>query len=268
VMSNGFRPMSFSAFSKRLDWAEKQTNLSLYTAIDFQTLNWINTPELQNIPEAEANLLKLLGLLAGELKDKNLAGYINNRRLKKTYEKLNVPKIISELGMEDEILRDEGYMWMGPIRGGFHYDEEANIYVQLSGESDVFLIPPSHVNLYTNGLRHKDLPSREELEHDLHVRKVPFHFLHMKPGNAITFPGRGFHLFVAQSINRLAVNLFFLPRWKKMMYDDADWYTSEFKYPLGPERLALRQLWARTFVRLYEELGEAVIYMGQKNEYI
>merc|ERR1712048_648318 len=99
------------------------------------------------------------------------------RRLKKLYSQM--PDFAKVLDLQEDIFRDEGYLWMGPVRGGFHYDEEANIYIQLSGESDVFLIPQGHVDIFTSGLRHKNLPRREELESDPIMRKVPFHLFRL-----------------------------------------------------------------------------------------
>jgi len=231
-----------------------------------------NSLEISREPRPDINRT-----LAGELfrasnhqlsPSKCSVAYANNRRLRSFYERVDVPGMLRATGLQDEVLRDEGYLWMGPIRGAFHFDEEPNIYVQLSGASDVFLIPPSHVDIYTRGARFRDLPSREELLRDPVLKTVPIILFRMRPGDAVTFPGRTFHLFVAQTQDRLAVNFFFLPRWRRLECSADDWYSREAREPRGLERLALRQLWARSFVRLYEETGRGIIFMGEKNEYI
>ncbi|CAK0882820.1 unnamed protein product [Prorocentrum cordatum] len=157
---------------------------------------------------------------------------------------------------------------MGPVRGGFHYDEEPNVYLQVSGESDVLLVHPDYVRAFSAGLRSRQPPSLADLARDPFLRQIPTHFFHMRPGDAVTFPGGTYHMVMAQTFDRLALNFFFMPKWRKLEVLDHDWYSSERRGPLGDERLALRQLWARTLVRLYEDTGKAVIYMGEKNEYL
>eukprot|EP00415_Alexandrium_ostenfeldii_P003568 UN3568 len=71
---------------------------------------------------------------------------------------------------------------------------------------------------------------------------------------------------MAQTHDRIALNWFFIPGWRKMEYNPADWYSIEAKR--SRKRLALRQLWARTLTRMYEDTGKGIVYMGTKLEYI
>jgi len=173
------------------------------------------------------------------------------------------------MGLEDDIFRTEGYFWIGSVRGGFHYDEEANVYVQLSGESDVILIPQNYTDYTSGGVRHLgSIFCKKVQEQYNHTKNIPMHVFRLKPGDAITFPGRTYHWFLAQTPDRLALNFFFIPKWRRMEYHDADWYSQEAKPKNGLQRLAVRQLWARSFVRLYNETDKGIIFMGMKNEYI
>jgi len=264
ILSNGCKPRSLSNFADMHSSVEPLSPRPLISLADNMAITHGNpdvsvgaATALHNAAPKGSNPL---------LKDRCEVGYINNKRMKQMYKML--PNLTKEMGMEDEVLREEGYLWMGPVRGGFHYDEEANVYIQLSGESDTFLIPQSHVDMFSQGQRNKNLPRREEVEMDPWMKRVPFHLHRLKPGEGLVFPGRTFHLFLAQSYNRLAINFFFMPKWRKMEYTKYDWYSQVAAEPQGTARLALRQLWARTLVRLYEETGKGVIFMGEKNEYI
>jgi len=185
------------------------------------------------------------------------AGYINARRLPQLYKKL--PDITKRIGIDKDVLRTETLFWMGGTPGGLHYDEEQNFYVQLTGETFAFVVPPNFTDYFLGGERHPH-------EFPLHNKEVPIFLIHMKPGDGLVFPGRTYHHFFAQSPSRLSLNWFFVPKWRAMEYHEADWYHKEAKESL--ERLAVRQHWARTFSRLYDDTGKGVVFMGNKLEYI
>jgi len=192
------------------------------------------------------------------------AGYVNTRRLKRLYEKL--PDVTKLAGLESQVLRTQSYLWMGPLRGGFHYDEEANIYVQMTGESDVWLVHQNYTNPVSGGRRTFDPPSREALAKDPFLREIPWHVFRLKPGDGIVFPAYNYHLVCSQSADRVALNFFYFPRFRRMEYSEVDWYAQEAKRHRGVERLAVRQLWMRTFARLWDERGISVVFNAGKNE--
>lgn len=194
------------------------------------------------------------------------AGYLHTRRMPRLHASL--PDVAKELGMEDEILRVQSFLWMGAVRGGFHYDEEANVYIQLVGEADVWLLPQNYTNPLLGGARRAELPSEEQLRSDPLWKEVPLHLLRLKPGEGVTFPSFTYHLVCAQSVERVALNFFFMPKWRKMEFSAADWYPQEAKRPHGLERLAIRQLWARSFARLWDEKKRGLIVNAHKNEYL
>merc|ERR1712083_910621 len=107
--------------------------------------------------------------------------------------------------------------------------------------------------------RHPPYPTYQYLTADPYIRTVPIHLIHLRPGDGLTFSGRTYHGVHALTHDRVALNFFFVPRWRKMEYTQASWYTKEAAASL--ERLALRQLWARSFSRLYDESGKGVIFM-------
>jgi len=195
-------------------------------------------------------------------------GYIHTRRLPRFHEQL--PELEGPMGIKEDVLRAQSMLWMGTTPGGFHFDEEANVYVQLTGESFAFLVPQNFTDVMTGGQRHpwksEGLPSRSMLAADPLLREIPIYFVHLRPGDGITLQGRAYHRFMAQTQDRIALNWFFMPRWRHMEYTPADWYSREAQRSLP--RLALRQLWARTLVRLWDEAGKGVIYMGTKLEYL
>jgi len=195
-------------------------------------------------------------------------GYVHTRRMPRFHGKL--PEIEGPLGIADEVLRAQSMVWFGPTPGGFHFDEEANVYVQLSGESFAFIAPQNFTDTMTGSIRHpwgsKGLPSRATIEADPVLKEIPIYFVHLRPGDALTVQGRAYHRFMAQTQDRVSLNWFFIPRWRRMEYTPADWYSKEAAR--SRTRLALRQLWARTLVHVYERHGKGLIYMGTKLEYL
>ncbi|CAK0897912.1 unnamed protein product [Prorocentrum cordatum] len=254
VRSDGCRPVSFAAFAERNAQLVRRGARTAISAARGAAVF------------GEGSVNALMSNHSREDRQYCSVGYINSRRLGKLH--AGLPDLVRGLGLEREVLRQQSFLWMGPVRGGFHYDEEPNVYVQVSGESDLLLIHPDYVKAYSAGLRIRQPPSLAELAKDPFLRRIPMHLFHMKPGEAVTFPGGTYHMILAQTFDRLAVNFFFMPTWRKLEVLDSDWYSSERREPGGNERLALRQLWARTLVRLYEETGKGVIFMGEKLEYL
>merc|ERR1712187_364702 len=97
------------------------------------------------------------------------------------------------------------------------------------------------------------------LEQDKYYKQMEVHLIHMRPGDGITLPSFAYHSVHAPDPKRISLNFFFIPKWRKMEYTPNNWYTAEAKRSL--ERLALRQLWARSFAQLYEKTGSGIVYM-------
>lgn len=260
VLANGCKPTSLQQFGKVNSDALQRGARVAWSLADAQAIS-------RDPPDINLSLAAEVDSVAhSQEQGQCQVGYIHTRRVPLLHERL--PNVAAALGLEEEVLRTESFVWMGPIRGGFHYDEEANVYVQLSGESDVFLVPQNFTDKVSGGMRRFELPSREMLERDTRWKGIPLHMIRLKPGDGLTFPGRTFHLFLAQTYDRVAVNFFFLPKFRQMEYTEADWYAREARAPQGEARLAVRQLWARAFVRLYEKTGKGIVFMGEKNEYL
>lgn len=220
---------------------------------------------LEPLPDVSAEQRRTIDSKRGVGIDYCDTAYVNTRRMPRLHASL--PDLPKTLGMEDDILRVVSYLWMGALRGGFHYDEEANVYVQLVGEADVWLIPQNYTIPATGGSRIMNPPSQRVLETDPFWKQVPFHVFRIGPGQGVTFPASTYHLFCAQSPERVAINFFFIPKWRRMEYHAADWYHQEARRPVGGlQRLALRQLWARSFARLWDERGRSLIWNAGKNE--
>jgi len=194
--------------------------------------------------------------------------YINTKRLPAFHKKL--PTVERPMGLEDDVLRSQSQLWLGATAGGFHYDEEANVYIQLSGDTFAFLVPQNYTDVFTGSRRHpwgsSGLPNRDMLKKDPYLKTIPVYLTHLKPGDGITLHGKTYHRFVAQTHDRISLNWFFIPAWRKMEYNPADWYTQEAA--LNLQRLAVRQLWARTLARLWDEQQTGIIFMGTKLEYL
>merc|ERR1712217_266608 len=175
--------------------------------------------------------------------------------------------------MGDDVLRSESFLWLGNVHmpihyvgtQSLHYDEEPNFYVHLSGEMNLVVIHPNFTDVSFGGSRHPSMPSFESYKSDPYLKQVPFHLVRMRPGDGITFPSRAYHWASAVKHDRVALNFFFIPKWRRMEYVASDWYSREAEKSL--ERLAMRQLWARTLSRLYDDTGKAIIFMGTKLEY-
>merc|ERR1712226_409719 len=99
------------------------------------------------------------------------------------------------------------------------------VYIQIKGESDVMLIPQNHTETSFGAHRHPTAPSLEAIRSDPYLKNVPLVVFHMSPGDGLVFPGRTYHVFGAQTIDRVALNFFFIPRWRKMEYMKEDWYS-------------------------------------------
>lgn len=211
----------------------------------------------------------LEGVQHGIAAQTSISGFSNTKRLPKFSGKL--PNIAAAMGLEDDVLRSESFLWLGNVHmpihyvgtQGLHYDEEPNFYVHLSGEMNLVVIHPNFTDVAFGGSRHPSMPRFDEP--DPYLARVPLHLVRMRPGDGITFPGRAYHWASAVKYDRVALNCFFIPRWRRMEYLESDWYSREAR--ASPVRLALRQLWARTLARLYDETGRAIIFMGTKLEY-
>mmetsp|Transcript_91293 Transcript_91293/g.212352 ORF Transcript_91293/g.212352 Transcript_91293/m.212352 type:complete len:426 (-) Transcript_91293:80-1357(-) len=220
----------------------------------------------EQVPDINLGLRTQLEMRKGVSVEHCDTGYLNVRRIPRFYERL--PDLPKAMGLENDVLRVQSYLWMGALRGGFHYDEEANIYVQLTGEADVWLIPQNYTLQTSGGTRTWNPPSTAALEQDPYLKELPFHLFRLRPGDGVLFPAFSYHLVCAQSPERVALNFFFMPRWRRMEYSEADWYSQEAKRPLGLERLAVRQLWIRSLARLWDEKGRGLIVNAGKNEYL
>merc|ERR1712110_1319788 len=143
---------------------------------------------------------------------------------------------------------------------------EPNVYVQLRGETDVLLIPQNFSDVSFGSMRLAHMPALDDVKQDPWWRKIAVPICHLSPGDGVTFPGHTYHMFATGDTERIAMNFFFIPRWRKMEYTPYDWYSVESSESM--ERLALRQLWARSFVRLYEDTGLGPIFIGAKLEYL
>jgi len=196
------------------------------------------------------------------------AGYVHTRRLPEFHKKL--PEVEKLMGIEEDVLRGQSMLWLGATAGGFHYDEEANVYVQLSGETFAFLVPQNYTDAFTGAVRHPwssaGLPGWQELERDPWLKNVPIYLVHLRPGDGITLQSRTYHRFMAQTADRVSLNWFFIPKWRKMEYNPSDWYAQEAERSL--ERLAMRQLWARSLKKVFDDTGRGLVYMGTKLEYL
>lgn len=195
-------------------------------------------------------------------------GYVHTRRLPSLHEKL--PDIEGPMGIKEDVLRGQSMLWLGATSGGFHYDEEANVYLQLSGETFAFLVPQNYTDVMTGSNRHPwgsmGLPGLDALEADPYLKEIPIYLVRLLPGDGLTLQGRTYHRFMAQTQDRISLNWFFIPKWRRMEYTPADWYSKEAARSLP--RLAVRQLWARTLARMWDEARRGVILMGGKLEYL
>jgi len=200
------------------------------------------------------------------------SGYVNTKRLPKFFSEL--PDTAEKLGVKDDVLRSQSFLWLGvsgplhPFDPPFpiHYDEEPNVYVQVSGEIIMLLIPPSYTDFTFGGFRHPSLPALEETMASGIAPQVPVHLIRLRPGQGVTFPGRTYHSIMVPKMDRISLNFFYIPRWRRMEYTPSDWYSQEASRSL--ERLAVRQLWAKTLSRMYDTTGRGIVFMGQKLEYI
>lgn len=202
--------------------------------------------------------------------------YVNTKRMPKFFERL--PDVAEKLQLKPHVTRTESFLWMGKVMpnlhwfstdrapGALHFDEESNFYIQVTGVTQYVVIPLNFTEVSFGATRHPGYPTFQELEQDPYFRNVTLHLITLKPGDGLTFPGMAYHSVHPLVHDRVALNFFFVPGWRQMEHTPMNWYSKEADRSL--KRLALRQLWARSFARAWDDEGRGMFAMGEKLEYL
>lgn len=165
--------------------------------------------------------------------------------------------------------RAEGQIIMGHANGDTHWDEQDNIFVQVSGVSVVFAVDAEYSNAIGGdekwSFKSSGLTVFEWLYSD-EVRKtaIPWYYMVLGPGDAIAIPSRAFHA-VYGAHNRASIQTFLEPTFQGMRFGTNK---NSYWYMESDLRQALRNLYFKTLARLWETRGMGLVAQGGIIEYL
>jgi len=194
-----------------------------------------------------------------------MASRIALRRLPKY---IDEEAMLSKLGLVEGVERPEGQIIMGHAMGDTHWDEQDNIFIQVSGVSAVFGVPADYADAVDGGTKSAKstgLNWDDWLKAD-QVRRtaIPWYYMVLKPGDGIAIPSRALHA-VYGGHNRASLQTFLEPEYKGMR-----WGTNEhsYWYKESDTRQAVRNLIFKTVGRLWETRRVGIVAQGGIIEYL
>jgi len=180
---------------------------------------------------------------------------------------IDVHSLAAALGLGEQVEHAHNFLWMGASPGGIHSDIQDNVLVQITGTSDVFLVPANcslALDLSTS-IAHASVTSDwiRQQEADF-----PFFLVRLRPGDGLAIPSNTMHTVLSQDPGRIGMNFFLEPRHGRMQWPGAP--ANFFNYaPRG--RLAMRTLWVKAVKDLWErrEAGTPSFIMhGERQEIV
>jgi len=160
-------------------------------------------------------------------------------------------------------------LWMGQQKGGFHYDHQDNVLIQLTGVADVLVLPPACIGSYVPPQKCDFMKwQTKERKHPKgdHFR-APFYHIRMRSGEGLVIPSMAQHRVISQGTGRIALNAFMEPAFKKMAWPEKT-APANFWRRQRPAIAAMRVLWLRTLRHLWETRNISMVMHTERNELI
>jgi len=179
--------------------------------------------------------------------------------------KLPVKDALASMGSPSWVERLWSLLWIGPVGEFWHFDEPANFVIAINGIIRIAVIEPQVTEVISgsrdggNGWMELGQVTREWLEKNPWMHKMPVHFVTLKPGMGITIPSKSYHNIMAPDGNRIVMNGFFMPKMEErdhMAATQSETYRAMF------------HLKAKTAWRLWDTRKIGGFFMGAKLELI
>jgi len=193
---------------------------------------------------------------------------INSLRLPNwTRGELDVQSLTAKLGLAGQVEHAHNLLWLGASPGGIHSDIQDNVLVQISGVSDVFVVPANCSLTLSLDLSAAFTPVNADwiLEQG---PDFPFFLVTLRPGDGLVIPSNAMHTVASRDPGRIGMNFFFEPRYGQMQWPTApaNYYTYASK-----GRLAMRLLWAKSVKEMWDSKdagAPSFIIHGQRQELV
>jgi len=189
---------------------------------------------------------------------------LNLRRLPRLAERLLAP-LERMMGFGDLADRLEASLNTGATCGSFHRDLEDNVFVQLKGESHVFVY---HCNVSEGLTQQDDLTSLASWLLDPRFpdrRNIPFYHVRLEAGEGVTIPSQCQHAVVSRDPRRVSVNVWLEPSYGQMAWNGASW--NHFA-TMQLDHMATRFLWMRTLGRVWDRHGIRMVHAFDNFEFL
>jgi len=200
-----------------------------------------------NILEKQGKLIRgLAGIRPSEsVKVHNL----NTRRLKIFHD----VDYGQALGLGDAVQHAHAFLWTGITPGLMHIDAYDNILIQITGTVHLFAFSSNCSVTIRNNYDHDyetagigDWIRKKAARID---NKVYIYHMKIKPGDGVVIPANAYHHIVNGDSRRIALNVFFEPKFKEMRWESAR-RTPWFR--LNEDVLAVRNLWVQAVGHLFD----------------
>lgn len=179
---------------------------------------------------------------------------LNLRRVPNLAKDLHMER---KLGIQDLVETTHSWMWMGVTPGEFHSDKFDNVLIQLTGEVDVLVYPSNCSALLDDLSLHVPFMNYTMSGGPRGVGKAPFFHITLRSGEGIAIPSDANHKVINRDSNRIGLNTFFEPKFKRM-----EWPGNPSNELLrdNDDHKAVRLLWVKALRHLYDT-RKIVMYM-------
>mmetsp|Transcript_71440 Transcript_71440/g.209404 ORF Transcript_71440/g.209404 Transcript_71440/m.209404 type:complete len:589 (+) Transcript_71440:77-1843(+) len=168
-------------------------------------------------------------------------------------------------------------LWIGPVGDFWHFDEEDNLLICVSGSIYVAVMEQNvtdvvsgtrNIGLGFNNLEgffnHKEKGRSHWVDKNRWIEKIPIHFLKLEPGMGITIPSRTYHNVMALDGNRILMNCFFFRKFGEPETNSQSWYRPGSQ---SDTYRAMRHLKATSIWQLWDTQAIGGFFSGYKLEF-
>mmetsp|Transcript_48210 Transcript_48210/g.84806 ORF Transcript_48210/g.84806 Transcript_48210/m.84806 type:complete len:566 (+) Transcript_48210:132-1829(+) len=234
---------------------------------------------VRRLKAAEPWWLRLYTLMAGKLLNqdiypnlKNLLQYLmitygaGSRMQDLPKPKVDLKKVLGSDWIEDLWTN----VWVGPHKGGMHFDEPDNILIGLNGIVYVTVYPQPDVHLVAEMRQ----PRRVGLDNPTNIKwiqdpnnswaqKFPFYTVKLEPGTGVVIPSRSYHYVHSPDANRMLYNVWMMEKFNSTILDEP---TGQYRFgkrgSQADTHLALRHLKHSTLFTLWKTKKVGGFFMG------
>mmetsp|Transcript_91004 Transcript_91004/g.281454 ORF Transcript_91004/g.281454 Transcript_91004/m.281454 type:complete len:523 (+) Transcript_91004:51-1619(+) len=171
--------------------------------------------------------------------------------------------LAEKIGAGGQVLHAHNLLWFGVSIGGIHLDIQDNVLVQVSGVSEVFVVPANCSLGFDLGIGNNPV-NAEWIQKQ--GANLPFFLMRLEPGDAVAIPSNSMHVVASQDPKRIGMNFFMEPRHGRMRWP---WAPANFYNYADRGHLAMRELWLQTIKEMWRDRDPAsptFVVHGQRQE--